>query len=309
MRRLVVLFVLIGLAVPGAALAKKRRTGKGPCKEAAQCKKNVCVEINGDSYCSKSCGQCPAGMYCDDQLFSMLGLKVCVKGRAKSPVKPEAPPRLPCKIDKECSGALVCAQKMGQRDCTLECTSDADCEMPEMLGVKFDFMECALDEGRRGRKACLPKDACLKNPMSCMKVNTETMGAMMGGMAEMAKGMGDAAEATADKMDGGAGKAEPEPTAGPAAMDESRFSALLTQVEEASFWSERKPILSMAAKHNHFSCAQVGRVIAVLSFGSEKIDTVKILAPKIVDRENSHTILQHLDFESEKRKVRAILDQ
>jgi len=302
MRNALILLVSICLAAPGAVLAGKKKTGKGPCKEAAQCRQNVCVEINGDSYCSKSCGRCPAGMYCDDQLFQMLGLKVCVKGRAKAPVKPETPPRLPCKQDRECSGALVCAQKMGQRDCTLECKTDADCEMPEMLGVKFDFLECALDEGKRGRKACLPKDACLKNPMSCMKVNAGTMGAMVGGVV-------GAGQAMADATEGAAPKPEPEPAAGPTAMSESRFAALLAQVEEASFWSEREPILAMAAKHNLFSCAQVGRVLAKLSFGSEKIKTVEIMAPKIVDRENSHTILKQLDFDSEKRKVRKILEQ
>ena len=68
-------------------------------------------------------------------------------------------------------------------------------------------------------------------------------------------------------------------------------------------------MLQTAVEHNHFDCTQVGRVVAKLDFGSEKIKTVEILAPRIVDPENHHTILKHLDFDSEKRKVREILNR
>ena len=31
------------------------------------------------------------------------------------------------------------------KDCTLACTEEQQCKMPEMMGVKFDFMTCSTD--------------------------------------------------------------------------------------------------------------------------------------------------------------------
>ena len=276
------------------AAAARRPTGKGPCKEPAQCRKGVCVEINEDSYCSQTCGRCPAGMYCDDKLFGMMNLKVCVKGSLEEPPKPKSPPKLPCKTDDQCPGALICAQMMGQRDCTIQCTTDARCKMPEMMGVKFDFMACGLDEGRRGRKACLPKKECIANPMACMGVNSRTMGGMMGMAGAMEQDMAGGSEPTAPWKQ---------------AMSESRFNSLLGQVKDASFEDERTAVLDTASKRNYFNCDQVGRVLGVISFSDEKISALRILAPRLVDKENSHTILAHFEFDDDKQKARRILNK
>ena len=52
----------------------------------------------------------------------------------------------------------------------------------------------------------------------------------------------------------------------------------------------------------------VQRILDVISFGDERVKAVEILAPVIVDKENSHTVLKHLDFDDEKAKVRALLE-
>lgn len=297
------------LSIPNLAEAGKRPTGKGPCKDGARCREGVCVEVNGDAYCSKTCGDCPAGMYCDANLFAMVGMKVCLKGRSNAPVKPEAPPRLPCKTDDNCQGALICAQMMGHKDCTLPCATNRQCEMPEMMGVKMDFMSCQLDEGNRGRKACLPKRKCLANPASCMSMDPKATTDMMKGMMGMAQGMADGMN---DAM--GANEPAPEPMAAPAvepahsAMSGSRFNKLLAQVKGAAFEDDRATILQTAARRNWFSCDQLGRIVAAISFGDEKVGAVRIIAPRLVDRENSHEVLSKFTFDDDRKAAAQILD-
>ena len=312
------------MLVPAAADASSG-VGKGPCQTASDCRSGVCVEVNGDAFCSKQCGKCPAGMYCDAQLFSAVGMKVCLKGRATQPVQPKAPPRLPCRRDDDCSGALVCAEMMGHRDCTLPCREDATCAAPDMMGMTVDFFACQLDEGDRSRKACLPKRACVTDPSSCVRFGKGGDGGG-GGFAGMAKG----AEAWAESMDPNAQEeptppevpeepaapvepATPEaavaPVAAPKAMAAPRFSRLLGQFERAEFEDERMGLLRTAATRNHFSCAQLGQVVAALEFGDERVEATRILAPRLVDPENSFTVLEHYEFDDEKEAAAAILDR
>lgn len=313
---LISLLALFAVAMSDAAA--KKPTGKGPCKHGRQCAEGVCVEVNDESYCSKTCGKCPAGMFCDDQLFAMTGLEVCIQGAKSEPPKPKKPPRVPCKTDAECPGALICAEMMGQRDCTIRCKKNSQCKMPEMMGVKMDFMACQLDRGKRGRKACLPKKKCLANPFSCVSINSSAIG-------QMAQGMPGAAGAQQPGFPGQAApsmptmdntpKAQPEAESSPKpkkpekqAMAPGRFKKLLKQVKSKSFEDERNAVLSTAAKRNHFSCKQVGRVLSGISFGDEQLSALRILAPRIVDKENNHTLLEHFDFGDEKKQARQILD-
>ncbi len=286
-----------------SAWAANNPTGRGPCKGADDCARGVCVEVNNDSYCSQPCGSCPAGLYCDEQLFGMWDLKVCVKGSSEEPVKPEqAPARLPCKADRDCQSGLICAEMMGHRDCTLPCATDAQCKMPELAGVKFDFFACQVDGAKRERKACLPKKACVANPMACMTVNPATMGAMMGGVAGMADEMESAAESSS-------ASASPRATAvrENAAMPEGRFAKLVEQVKGESFEDERNAVIETAAKNNYFTCEQVSRLLDVIAMGDEKIAALRILAPKLTDREDSHTVLAHFKFDDEKEQAKRIL--
>lgn len=310
--RIIVPLTITLLALSSAALAA-RPTGKGPCKDPEQCRSGVCVEVNGDSYCSQACGSCPAGMYCDANLFSMLGMKVCLKGRSEAPVKPEAPPRLPCKTDDNCQGALVCAQMMGHKDCTLPCTTNAQCEAPEVMGVKMDFLSCQLDEGKRGRKACLPKRECIANPAKCMSMDPKATTDLMAGMMGMAKGMADGMAGAMDDDD------EPEPDmpgamapppAAPShdAMSDKRFAKLLAQVKEASFEDDRTTILTTAARRNWFTCNQLSRIVEVISFGDEKVGAVRVIAPRLVDKENSHEVLSKFTFEDDRAAAAQILN-
>lgn len=303
-RSLVPLFFIVTLSA-GAAQAKTA-TGKGPCRNGAECQEGVCVEIDDRSFCSKACGACPAGMACDAKLFERVGLSVCVpRATAQADKPPKEPPRLPCERDEACPGALICAQKYGARDCTLPCTEKEDCAVPPMMGVQYDFFACLPDDAKPERQACLPRKECTMNPLSCV-----SMGGLMGTIRQLKElepedPFGDP---TAEAMpEPAAPPAAPPPPPGPKAMSADRFAKLLAQVKDNDFEDERNSVLRTAARANHFTCDQVGKLIATTDFADEKISALRILAPKIVDRENAHTLLTQFDFEDEKKQAEAVL--
>lgn len=300
--------LLTALALPATAQAA-RPTGKGPCKDAGRCQGGVCVEVNGDAYCSKTCGDCPAGMYCDARLFSAIGMKVCLRGTTNAPVTPEAPPRLPCKVDDHCQGALVCAQMMGHKDCTLPCKRNAQCEAPEIMGMKLDFLSCQLDEGNRARKACLPKRKCLSNPASCMSIDPTAMAGAMGGLIQLSEGMAGAMGGSAAPPVAAPAPAAPKVQAAHQAMSRSRFSRLLAQIKDAAFEDDRQTILGSAARRNWFTCDQLGQIVATIAFGDEKVGAVRTLAPRLVDKENSHEVLSKFTFDDDRAAAAKILDR
>lgn len=161
---------ILALASCGGGSAGERQVGSGPCSEPSQCASRLCLEINGESYCSQECGTCPSGMYCDSALFSPIGLSVCVKGAASTPVQPQTElPSLPCKTDADCPSGLVCATFKGQKDCTKECSNSDQCAPTQLCPFKLDFMECSKDEGA-DRTVCLPKQQCSLSPQSCITV-------------------------------------------------------------------------------------------------------------------------------------------
>ncbi len=318
--------------IAGHAMAKKLPTGKGPCTQPSTCADGLCVEIDHESYCTSACGRCPPGMYCDQTLFQEIGLAVCLRGTGQARL--EAPPRLPCARDDQCPGAMICAQKMGVRDCTIPCETDEQCAAPEVAGMRIDFMECAVDEAKRTRRACLPKESCIRAPMSCLGIDPTAMAASMHAGMQMAAATEQAAKATERREEthqvvevfppgmGPTPMAQPiapgptlvpgrelPPPAplGPVPMDPPRFQALLGSLKKVAFWDERKAILQTAVAHNYFTCDQVSRVVGLLSFGDEKIAAIRLLADRIVDPENSFMIISKLTFDDEKAAARRIL--
>lgn len=82
-------------------------------------------------------------------------------------------PRLTCDSDDDCTiydSAAVCAEYRGLRECALSCTTDAECNPPEIGGVTTTFQRCGQDDAA-DRLVCLPNEACWSNPASCIQLS------------------------------------------------------------------------------------------------------------------------------------------
>ncbi|MDP2275142.1 MAG: DUF4476 domain-containing protein [Archangium sp.] len=83
------------------------------------------------------------------------------------------------------------------------------------------------------------------------------------------------------------------------------FPALLEAVNAEAFGTAKLDVLRTA--NARLTVDQVGQLLELFSFSSEKVTVVEIAAPRLLDRQNAFKILGHFDFDSDKKKVKAIL--
>lgn len=93
----------------------------------------------------------------------------------------------------------------------------------------------------------------------------------------------------------------------PIPMSDSEFSSLLNSIENESFESDKLSIIQISAKYNNFTVSQVIKIIALLSFSSGKIEAVKLTYPNVLDKFNSHNIINSFTYSADKEKVRQII--
>jgi len=82
---------------------------------------------------------------------------------------PSEPPRIPCREDGDCDAGEVCGTYQGEKECTLRCSVEQDCDLPAVGGFGYDFMQCGPDDNPNvTRTICVPDPACFMDPSSCI---------------------------------------------------------------------------------------------------------------------------------------------
>ncbi len=152
----------------------------GPCSTAADCPTgHACIQVGqGQAGCMPTCSasvdSCGASAQCAG--VGALDVNICQEPEPEpdpmNPPEATEQPRIPCQEDAECAAlnpGAICAEWMGQRDCTLPCTNEAICDPPMVGGLSLDFFNCQDDErADQMRTACLPRIECLNDPLSCL---------------------------------------------------------------------------------------------------------------------------------------------
>ena len=90
-------------------------------------------------------------------------------------------------------------------------------------------------------------------------------------------------------------------------LDDASFSKLYNKVKKASFDDNKFDLIEVASLGCYYSCAQVVRIMKIFSFDDEQLKALKMMAPHIVDLQNTGLIYQLFSFDSEKQKVGEIL--
>lgn len=85
-------------------------------------------------------------------------------------------------------------------------------------------------------------------------------------------------------------------------MDNITYSQLLKQLDDASFSSDKREIISMAKTYSLFTVSQVKGIAEAMDFDSDKLWVLKTLYPSIVDRERSFSLQEVLDHSSSKKE-------
>lgn len=108
-----------------------------------------------------------------------------------------------------------------------------------------------------------------------------------------------------------AGTAQPVPQPAPVevrrAMDEGDLQSLLAAIDDEGFSQGKLQVLQTGAASHWFTVDQLKRIVGKMSFEQDKLQTVELIAPRLLDRENGYKLYGAFDFQSSKDKVAEIL--
>ena len=90
-------------------------------------------------------------------------------------------------------------------------------------------------------------------------------------------------------------------------LDDASFSKLYNKVKQASFDDNKFDLIEVASLGCYYSCAQVVRIMKIFPFDDEQLKALKMMAPHIVDLQNTGLIYKIFSFDSEKDKAEEII--
>lgn len=91
-------------------------------------------------------------------------------------------------------------------------------------------------------------------------------------------------------------------------MSDRDFSDLCEKIKSEGFESDKIYVIQLAAKYNRFTVAQLITLINLMSFSNDKIEVVKIVYPNVIDKYNSHLIINEFTHSSDKERVKKIIN-
>ena len=90
-------------------------------------------------------------------------------------------------------------------------------------------------------------------------------------------------------------------------LDDASFSKLYNKVKKASFNDNKFDLIEVASLGCYYSCTQVVRIMKIFPFDDEQLKALKMMAPHIVDLQNTDLIYKVFSFDSEKEKAEGII--
>jgi hypothetical protein len=97
----------------------------------------------------------------------------------------------------------------------------------------------------------------------------------------------------------------PQPQVYP--ISENQLQGLIQAINRESFGDGKLRVLQSAAPTQYFLVPQVMKLLQRFSFGEDKLNAVRVLWPRVLDRENAYQLYQAFSFPSEKEQLRQII--
>ena len=94
----------------------------------------------------------------------------------------------------------------------------------------------------------------------------------------------------------------------PRAMHNKDFKMMCEVVDEASFHEKKIGIIKVACISSYFNSRQCAKLLSMISFDDAKLNALKVLAPRIIDKDVTE-IVKQFSFSSSKDKAMEILSK
>jgi hypothetical protein len=95
------------------------------------------------------------------------------------------------------------------------------------------------------------------------------------------------------------------PPQGP--MGQDAFHALVRAITAEPFYDQKMRVLYEATVASAFTVSQVEQLMGLFTFSTEKLEVVRTVSPRIVDRENAHRLYRYFEHRSDQEALREIL--
>ena len=92
----------------------------------------------------------------------------------------------------------------------------------------------------------------------------------------------------------------------PRAMHDKDFKMMCEIVEDASFSKKKIGVVKVACISSYFNNEQCVKLLSMISFENDRMETLKVLAPRVLDP-NPKEIQKQFSFSSSKEEVMEIL--
>lgn len=93
------------------------------------------------------------------------------------------------------------------------------------------------------------------------------------------------------------------------AMDNAAFQSLYNNVKAKPFKDDKLELLKIGVSNRYLTCTQCSKLMSLFSFDDEKMSIVRIVAPRIIDRENFTQIIDSLSFLSNKTEAKKLMSR
>jgi hypothetical protein len=97
----------------------------------------------------------------------------------------------------------------------------------------------------------------------------------------------------------------PQPQVYP--ISEGQLQSLIQAIQKESFGDGKLRVLESAAPTQYFLVPQVMKLLQKFSFGEDKLDAVRLLWPRVLDRENAYQLYGAFSFPVEKEQLKDII--
>lgn len=99
----------------------------------------------------------------------------------------------------------------------------------------------------------------------------------------------------------------PEHPAACRPTSEQQFNKFYNKVKERPFKDDKMKLLRAGVENKYFTCRQCARMMSLYAFDDDRLEVLRLFAPRIVDKENYDVIERALDSLIERDKVASIL--
>ena len=94
----------------------------------------------------------------------------------------------------------------------------------------------------------------------------------------------------------------------PRAMHHKDFKMMCEVVDDASFHEKKIGVIKVACISSYFNSRQCAKLLSMISFDDAKLNALKVLAPRIIDKDVTE-IVKQFSFTSSKDKALEILSK